>query len=123
MSDPLAILLDETIGVLEKSAKGIELLKNGEPLINDTPTGLYELLKGQAGLRTGEKWWPANSTQLGHKLTLLDGPLRCLGIMIKRGKRSKRAKNYLITRTGVVCQPAVSLEDTLSGAGLEASTT
>jgi hypothetical protein len=105
------------VAELAKSKKVIEL-KPDEPLLTDTPTGLYDFLHNLAGIRVmeGEKWFPADPTRLGHELTSLFGPLRAMGIIVRREKSGSR-------RYRIFCKPGVArtLADAAVDAGRETS--
>jgi len=89
LEDPLAILVCEAMDKLPPGELGRRTL-------DDSPARLYQYLENVAGTRAMERWWPVGVTQLGHRLTLLDAPLRRLGVTVKRGPRTKNARSYRI---------------------------
>lgn len=88
LEDPLALLVLRLMD------------KQGDKPFSDSPSALLAELRKAAGLDVAEKWFPSSVIQLGHKLTVLDGPLRRLGIVVERGPRTKYSQPYVITKVG-----------------------
>jgi hypothetical protein len=87
LEDPLALLVLRLMD------------KQGDKPFRGLPAALLAELRRAAGLDVGEKWFPADATRLGEKLTRLDGPLRRLGIVVERDTRTSRGIPYAITKT------------------------
>jgi hypothetical protein len=88
LEDPMALLV---IKLMDK--------RDDDPF-RGLPAELLAELRSAAGADMGEKWFPADATRMGEKLTRIDGPLRRLGIVVTRGKRSKLGTPYVITKVG-----------------------
>jgi Bifunctional DNA primase/polymerase, N-terminal len=86
LEDPLALLVLRLMD------------KQGDEPFRGLPAALLAELRKAAGDGVAEKWFPADATRMGEKLTKLDGPLRRLGIVVARDTRTSRGIPYVITK-------------------------